>query len=158
MARIIGSRGSVAVVLAVVALAPAGCGGAEGSVDALAGDVAKARDAQAITTLQTALTAAASVRAESGGNYGSGSDDLAQRLQARDPSKRFTTTPSTGPEQVQVLGGGAGPLMLVVRSPSERYLATWDDGSATLYYRGDQPAAFTGQRPEGPGWSSTLPQ
>ena len=151
-------RGSVAIALAVAALALAGCGGAEGGVDALAGDVAQARDAQAMTTLQTALTAAASVRAESGGNYGSGSDDLAQRLQARDPSKRFTTTPSTGPEQIQVLGGGAGPLMLVVRSPSERYLAAWDDGSATLYYRGDPPPQFTGQRPAGPGWTSTPPQ
>jgi hypothetical protein len=145
----------VAVAFALAALALAGCGGAEGGLDSLAGDVAKARDAQAFSSLQQALTAAAAVRAESGGSFGAA--ELAGLLQARNPSKRFGTGPSTGPDQIQVLGDGSA-LMLVVRSSPQAYLAAWDDGGTTLYYRGEQPPQFTAQQPAGPGWGATLPQ
>ena len=141
------------VAIALIALA-AGCGGADDTVDPLLSKVDQARDAQALSTLQQSLVAAALVRTESGGNYGNGPEDLAQRLQARDPSKRFSVAPSTRPEEVQVLGGGPEPAMLVARSTSEAYLAVWDDGGgATLYYRGVQPPQFTTQRPTGEGWS-----
>jgi hypothetical protein len=147
-----------ACLLAGVALAVGGCGEANEGVDALARDVGNARDAQALSSLQQALTAAALVRAEAGGTYGTGPADLVRRLHTRDPSKDFTTGLSGGPEQVQVVGGGADPLMLVARSPSGRYLAIWDNGGgATLYYEGDQPPTFTSQQPAAAGWSATPP-
>jgi hypothetical protein len=139
----------VAVLLAGVAI---GCGQSDKTLDPLLSRVDQARDAQALSSLQQALAVAALVKSESG-SYGAGSDDLAQRLQSRDPSKRFATSPSTGPEQIQVLGGGSAPAMLVVQSVSRNYLAVWSDGSATAYYRGVQPPAPMTQRPVGGGWS-----
>jgi hypothetical protein len=146
----------LALTLGTLALLP-GCGGGNDAVDPLLGDVAKARDAKALTSLQQALTAAALVRAESGG-YGSGGD-LVQKLQAKDPSKRFTSAPSTGPDDIQVLSGGSAAMMLVARSPSGAYLAVWDNAAGTtLYYRGDQPPQFARERPAGPDWTPTPPQ
>lgn len=144
----------VALALALAALALSGCGAAEG-VDSLAADVAKARDAQALVSLQEALTTASAVRAESGADVAAA--ELAGMLQAKNPSKRFGTAPSTGPEEIQVLGGGS-TLLLVVRGSPESYVAAWDDGGVTLYYRGAQVPQFTSQRPAGPGWGPTLPQ
>jgi hypothetical protein len=143
------------VLVVVVALASllSGCGKSDEVVDPLLGDVDKARDVQALSSLQQALTFAALVKTESGGSYGSGAEDLAQRLQAKDPSKKFTTAPSAGPEQIQVLGGG-GAAMMVAQSQPDSYLAVWDDGNGTaIYYRGTQPPAFSAQRPSGGGWS-----
>jgi hypothetical protein len=121
--------------------------------------VDKGHDAQALSSLQQSLVTAALVRSESGGTYGSGPDDLAAALQARDPSKRFGVTPSTGPEEIQVVGGGSDPVMLVAKSASHAYLAVWDDGGgATLYYRGVQQPAFAVERPAGAGWTPTPPQ
>jgi hypothetical protein len=149
----------LAVVAAALLVLVTGCGESEKAVEPLLGKVDLARDAQAISSLQQALVAAALVRTESGGSYGSGPEDLAQRLQARDPSKRFGLAPSTRPEEMQVLGGGAGPAMLVVRSASNAYLAVWDDGGgATLYYRGLAPPQFTSERPRGEGWSEQPPR
>jgi hypothetical protein len=149
---------SVFAVALVVALALAsvatGCGG--DPAKGLAGDVGKARDAQALSSIEQALVAAGLIRAESGGSYGSGSADLAQKLQARDGSKQYTTAPSTGPEQIQVLAGGP-VLVLVARSPSNAYLAVWQSGGETLYYKGEQPPPFSGQKPAGPGWSTAPP-
>src|SRR5688500_4833738 len=99
----------MAIVLAVgVALAAllGGCGSSGDAADPLLDQAGKARDAQALSSLQQALTAAALVRAESGGAYGNSTEDLAQKLQAKDPSKKFSTAPSAGPEQIQVLAGG----------------------------------------------------
>jgi len=46
--------------------------------------------------------------------------------------------------------------MLVAKSQSGSYFAIWDNGGgATLYYRGEQPPAYTAQPPAGPGWSSS---
>jgi hypothetical protein len=148
--------GAVATALALAALLSAGCGGGSDPAKGLAGDVGKARDAQAFSALSQALVAAGLVRAESGGTYGSGPADLAQKLQAHDPSIQFTTTPSTGPEQIQVLVGGP-VLVLVARSPSNAYLAVWQSGGQTLYYRGDQAPTFTGDKPAGPGWGAAPP-
>jgi hypothetical protein len=134
-----------------------GCGNTDKTLDPLLSKVDLARDAQAITSLQQALVTAALVRSESEGSYGTGSTDLAQRLQARDGSKRFATTPSGGPDQIQVLGGGPLPMMLVVRSASENYLALWDDGNRTLDYRGIQAPQLVTQRPTGGGWSDQPP-
>jgi hypothetical protein len=143
----------LALALAVVALV-SGCGGSDDIVDPLLGKVDQARDAQALSSLQQAETAAALVRTESGGTFGTGAEDFAQRLQARDPSKRFTTGPSNGPEQVQVLSGG-GVAMLVARGQSGSYVGVWDDGGGSpMYYHGAQAPAFTAQRPAGGGWSA----
>ena len=143
------------VLVVVVALAAllSGCGKSDEVVEPLLNQAGKARDAQALSSLQQALTFAALVRTESGGSYGSGAEDLAQRLQAKDPSKKFSTAASAGPEQIQVLGGG-GAAMLAASSGSDSYLAVWDDGNGTpMYYRGAQPPPFSPQRPSGGGWS-----
>jgi hypothetical protein len=143
---------SIALAVALVAFG-SGCGGSDDIVDPLLGKVDQARDAQALTSLQQAETAAALVRTESGGSFGTSAEDFAQRLQARDPSKRFTTGPSNGPEQIQVLSGG-GVAMLVARGQSASYVGVWDDGGGSpTYYHGVQPPAFTAQRPAGAGWS-----
>jgi hypothetical protein len=145
---------ALAGVIAAVGLAAfsRGCGRSDETLDPLLSRVDQGRDAQALSSLQQALITATLVRTESG-SFGAGPDDLAQRLQAKDPSKRFATTPSTGPEQIQVLGGGATPAMLVVQSTSRNYLAVWSDGNATAYYRGTQPPALVTQLPVGGGWS-----
>jgi hypothetical protein len=145
-------RLQVALAIGLAALAAGGCGGAGAGLDSLSDDVAKARDAEALSSLQQALTTAAVVRAEAGGEVAA--TDLAARLQAKDPSKRFGTGPSTDTDVIQVLGSGSA-VMFVVRSSEEAYLAAWDDGSTTLYYKGAQPPQFTGQRPAGPGWGPT---
>jgi hypothetical protein len=95
------------------------------------------------------------VRAEAGDVYGAGPDDLAARLQAKNPSLRFGTAGSSGPESVQVVGGGNGPATLVVRSSSGAYVAGWTDGGSTLYYRGDQPPAVGAGPPSGAGWGAS---
>jgi hypothetical protein len=142
----------LALAVAFAALL-SGCGQSDEVVDPLLSKAGQARDARALSSLQQALTFAALVRSESGGSYGSGAEDLAQKLQAKDPSKKFSTAPSGGPEQIQVLGGG-GAAMLVASSESKSYLAVWDDGSGTpMYYRGAQPPPFSAQRPSGGGWS-----
>lgn len=147
-----------AIVFAAVVLGflSPGCGG-EDAVEPLLSKVDLARDAQALSSLQQSMVTAALVRSETGGSYGAGPDDLAARLQARDGSRRFATTPSGGPDQIQVLGGGAS-MMLVVRSVSDNYVAVWDDGSGTLYYRGPQAPQLTTQRPSGGGWSDQPPR
>jgi hypothetical protein len=147
-------RKRAAALIAAVALGllPIGCGGAGDTFDPLLSRVDQSRDVQALSSLQQALITATLVRTESGG-YGAGPDDLAAMLQAKDSSKRFGTAPSTGPDQVQVVGGGTAPAMLVVQSASHNYLAVWSDGSATAYYRAAQPPAFVTQRPAGGGWS-----
>lgn len=143
----------VLVPALALALLVSGCGASGDAVDPLLNQADKARDAQALSSLQQALTFAALVRTESGGSYGSGAEDLAQKLQAKDPSKKFSTAASGGPEQIQVLGGG-GAAMLVASSGSDSYLAVWDDGNGTpMYYRGAQPPPFSAQRPSGGGWS-----
>jgi hypothetical protein len=154
LSRHLGTLAAAAALLVLFA----GCGNTEHTLDPLLSKVDRARDAQAISSLQQALTSAALVRSETGGGYGSGPDDLARQLQARDPSKRFSTAPSAAPEQVQVLGGGAQPVMLVVRSVSNAYLAVYLDGTgATLYYRGLQPPRVTNGPPTGAGWTQTPP-
>jgi hypothetical protein len=142
----------VALLVMLVAL-ESGCGKTDQVVDPLLSKAGQARDAQALSSLQQALVVASLVKTEAGGSYGSGAEDFAQRLQAKDPSKRFTTAPSGGPEQVQVLGGG-GAAMLAAQSQSDSYVAVWDDGGGTpMYYRGTQLPPFSAQRPTGGGWS-----
>jgi hypothetical protein len=142
-------------VLATAAVLGCG-GGGEDPAAGLARGADKARDIQAYGSVQQGLAVAALVRAESGG-YGSGTDDLVQRLKARDPSKAFTTAPSNGPEEVQVVGGGTSPVMLVAKSPSDAYLAGWTDGAATRYYWGEQAPQLSATPPEGGGWSAQPP-
>ncbi len=141
-------------MVALGVLVPFGCGGGD-PAEGLARGADTARDAQAFSSLTQGLVAAGLVRAEAGG-YGSGNADLAQRLQARDPSKRFTTGPSAGHEQIQVVGGGP-TAMLVVKSPSGMYLAGWVNGGLTRYYRGGQPPPFPAGAPQGQGWSDQPP-
>jgi hypothetical protein len=145
----------IAMLAALAAAVLAGaCGKSEEVVDPLLGKAAEARAAQAMTSLQQALTAAALVRTEAGGTFGSGAEDLAQRLQARDPSKRYSTAPSAGSDQIQVLGGG-GAALLVARANTDSFVAVWDDGGGSpMYYHGAQPPPFSAQRPAGGGWST----
>jgi hypothetical protein len=143
-----------AAVVATVALGffPVGCGSAEKTLDPLLSRVDQGRDVQALSSLQQAMITATLVRTQSG-SYGTGPDDFAQKLQASDSSHRFGTAPSTSPDQIQVLGGGTAPAMLVTQSTSKNYLAVWSDGNVTEYYRGAQPPALPAQRPAGGGWS-----
>lgn len=135
----------------------AGCSSADKTVDPLLNSVDKAHSVQALSALQQAQVAASLVKTESGGTYGSGAEDLAQKLQAKDPSKRFSTGPSSGPEQVQVLGGG-GAAILVAQGASDVYVAIWDDGNGSpMYYVGSRPPPFSAQKPSGAGWSSQPP-
>jgi hypothetical protein len=153
------SRARPLFAAAIVAAAiVAGCGGGgEDPAEPLAAGAAQARDIQAFASLQQALVAANLVRAEAGGSFGANAGDLARRLKERDASKQFVTTASTGPEVIQVLGGGTGPAMLVVLSPSNAYVAAWTDGSQTGFYRGEQPPAFSATQPEGAGWGDSPP-
>jgi hypothetical protein len=147
-------RGLFPVAAAIaLALVAAGCGNAENTLDPLLSRVNQARDAQALASLQQAIIAATLVKTETGGSYGTGPDDLAVRLQAKDPTKRFATSPSTGPDQIQVMGGGATPAVLIAQSNSKNYVAVWSDGNGTAYYRGVQPPALVVQHPAGNGWS-----
>jgi hypothetical protein len=148
-------RTALALIVMAVSLALGGCGGDPAAPLATSAD--KARDALAFSSVQQGLVAAGLVRAESGGSYGAGADDLGQRLQERDPSLRFSTAPSSGPTQIQVLGGGSSPALLMARSSSDAYLGAWTDGTTTVYYRGDQPPQLTTEPPSGAGWSDTPP-
>jgi hypothetical protein len=144
-------RPLAAALVSIVFLA--GCGSAGKTVDPLLDSVDKAHGAQALSALQQAQVAASLVRTESGGTYGSNAEDLAQKLQAKDPSKRFSTAPSAAPEQIQVLGGG-GAAILVAQGAPDVYVAIWDDGNGNpMYYIGKQPPPFSAQKPSGSGWS-----
>jgi hypothetical protein len=144
-------RALTAVAVSVVLFA--GCGGTEKTIDPLLNSVDKAHGAQALSALQQAQVAASLVKTESGGTFGTNAEDLAQKLQAKDPSKRFSTAPSMAPEQIQVLGGG-GAAILVAQGAPDVYVAIWDDGNGNpMYYMGKQPPPFSAQKPSGPGWS-----
>jgi hypothetical protein len=141
---------------ALAVLALAGCGSSGKTVDPLLRNVDKANDAQALSSIQQGLATAGLLRSESGGSLGGTGEDVAARLQARDPSKRYTTAPSGGPDEIQVVAGGSGPLLLVAQSPSKAFVAAWDDGrGTTMYYRGAGAPIFTTQAPAGTGWSPT---
>jgi len=144
-------RAFTAVAASVVLLA--GCGGTEKTLDPLLNSVDKAHGAQALSALQQAQVAASLVKTESGGTFGTNAEDLAAKLQAKDPSKRFSTAPSAAPEQIQVLGGG-GAALLVAQGAPDVYVAIWDDGNGNpMYYMGKQPPPFSAQKPSGVGWS-----
>jgi hypothetical protein len=150
MARVSATALALAILLA-------GCGAADDAVDPLLNSIDKAHAAQALSALQQAQVAATLVKTESGGTYGSGPEDLAAKLQAKDPSKRFSTAPSAAPEQVQVLGGGSAAILVAQGAP-DVYVAIWDDGNGSpMYYAGKQPPPFSAQRPAGGGWSSQPP-
>jgi hypothetical protein len=145
--------GRLLTVALVLIVAVAGCGGADKTLDPLLNSVDKAHGAQALSALQQAQVAASLVKTESGGTYGINAEDLAQKLQAKDPSKRFSTAPSAAPEQIQVLGGG-GAALLVAQGAPDVYVAIWDDGNGNpMYYMGKQPPPFSAQKPSGGGWS-----
>jgi hypothetical protein len=150
--------GAAALALLVVALP--GCGNSDPS-EGLISNIDKARNARTLSSLQQALISVSLVQSE----YGSSSPAaLAAALQQRDPSNRYTTGPPTDAGVVQVLGSGAGPVMLVgISAPpsasrSPYYLALWESGGTTLFYVGHQPPQYTAQPPAGPGWSNTPPQ
>jgi ABC-type Fe3+-hydroxamate transport system substrate-binding protein len=146
--------GRLLTVALVLIVAVAGCGGADKTLDPLLNSVDKAHGAQALSALQQAQVAASLVKTESGGTYGTNAEDLAQKLQAKDPSKRFSTAPSAAPEQIQVLGGGGGAALLVAQGAPNVYVAIWDDGNGNpMYFMGKQPPPFSAQKPSGGGWS-----
>ncbi len=155
-----GRAGKPLAAVLVALLATAAMLGCRSSSDDPAAGLArgadKARDVQAYSSVQRGMAVAALVRADSGG-FGTGADDLAQRLKARDQSITFTTAASNGPEEIQVLGGGTSPVMLMAKSPSGAYLAGWTDGAATRYYRGLDAPQLSAVPPEGGGWSPQPP-
>jgi ABC-type Fe3+-hydroxamate transport system substrate-binding protein len=145
--------GRLVTVLVVSSVVLTGCGSAGKTIDPLLNSVDKAHGAQALSALQQAQVAASLVKTESGGTFGANAEDLAQKLQAKDPSKRFSTAPSMAPEQIQVLGGG-GAAVLVAQGAPDVYVAIWDDGNGNpMYYMGKQPPPFSAQKPSGVGWS-----
>jgi ABC-type Fe3+-hydroxamate transport system substrate-binding protein len=145
--------GRLLTVLVVSLVVLTGCGSAGKTIDPLLNSVDKAHGAQALSALQQAQVAASLVKTESGGTFGTSAEDLAQKLQAKDPSKRFSTAPSMAPEQIQVLGGG-GAAILVAKGAPDVYVAIWDDGNGNpMYYMGKQPPPFSAQKPSGVGWS-----
>jgi hypothetical protein len=149
-------RHQAALIGLVATVALAGCGTGQKAVQPILNAAQTGRDAQAFSSLEQAIVTVALVRSEAGGSAGTGPADLAARLQGRNPSVRFAATPSGGPEEVQVVGGGPQPVMLVAKSQSGSHLAVWDNGGgATLYYRGEQPPAYTVQAPGGAGWSNS---
>lgn len=148
---------AVTLVALLATAAVLGCGGdGENPAAGLDRNADTARDVQAYSSVQRAMAVAALVRADSGG-FGTGAEDLAQRLKARDPSLTFTTAASNGSEEVQVVGGGTSPVMLVAKSSSDAYLAGWTDGAATRYYRGEQAPQLSATPPQGGGWSPQPP-
>lgn len=146
----------LALALSVVAVGLAACG--EDPLEPVISQADRARDARALSSVQQALVTAALVRTETVGTYGSGTNDLIARMRSRDPTKQYTAGASTGPDVIQVVGGGSAPLMLVAYSKAPAYLAAWQEGGAgTVYYRGEQPPQYTRQAPAGAGWSQTPP-
>jgi hypothetical protein len=149
----------ICLVAVALATAVSGCGGGDagkGFGDA----VDKARAAQALSLLQTGLVTLALLQADSAG----AAQDVVAALAAKDPTNRYTTAPPTETGVVQVVGGAGGPVMLVAlgQAPADgqtaSYVAAWQGGGTTMYYRGAAPPAYTTEPPAGAGWGSTLPQ
>jgi hypothetical protein len=138
----------------------AGCG-SEDPAEGLVSNVDKARNAAALTAIQTGLVTVALVEADSPGGT---AQAMAAGLQAKDPTSRYTTATPTDAGVVQVVGGGGGPVMLVSLSASPSagrepdYVAAWQGGGTTMYYVGREPPAYSPSAPGGAGWSATLPQ
>jgi hypothetical protein len=153
-------RITAATALALLVAALSGCGHSD-PAEGLISNIDKARNARTLSSLQQALISVSLAQSESGSSSPAA---LAAALQQRDPSNRYTTGPPTDAGVVQVLGGGARPVMLVgINSPPSSprppyYLALWENGGATLYYVGQQPPQYTVQPPVGPGWSNTPSQ
>ena len=151
----------ISCVLAVaLATAASGCA-AQDHAEGLADGVDKARAAQTISSLQTALVTLSLVQAESGG---AAPADLAAALQAKDPTNRYVTTAPTSTGVVQVVGGSGRALLLVAMiDPGSdgrpaQYVGVWQAAGTTRYYAGTAPPTYMPSPPEGPGWGSTLPQ
>lgn len=145
-----------AVAIVAAGLGP-GCGNDEGSspVDPLLNKVDEARDVQAKSSVRIAVTTANLIYSEQGG-FAGGAGELAQALGARDSSVRYTTGPSTAAGVVQVVGGGAEPVMFVARSASGNYSAAWLAGAGeVLYYLGAAPPTYSTTPPSGDGWSTS---
>ena len=155
-----GVRHITCLLAVAVAAAVGGCAG-EDPAQGLADGVDKARAAQTLSSLQTALVTLSLVQVDSGG---AAVQDLAAALQSKDPTNRYTTAAPTAPGVVQVLGGGAGPVMLVAISDPgaegrpAQYVGVWQGSGTTMYYAGTTAPAYSGSAPAGPGWGSTLPQ
>jgi len=156
-----GVRNITCVFAVAVVTAAAGCGGGGDPVAGLAQSVDRARAANTLNALQTGLVTLSLVQVDSGGADG---QDLAAALQSKDPTHRYTTARPTETGVVQVLGGGAGPVMLVaisepaIEGRSAHYVAAWQGSGTTMYYAGNAPPAFTPEPPAGAAWGSTLPQ
>lgn len=133
----------------------AGCGNDGGSspADPLLKKVDEARDVQAKSSVRIAVTTANLIYSEQG-SFAGGAGELAQALGARDSSVRYVTQPSTAAGIVQVVGGGADPVMFVARSASGDYAAAWlDTSGTTLFYLAAAPPTYSTATPSGEGWS-----
>jgi hypothetical protein len=142
---------------AVAALPLASCG-ATGATDGFGRGIDKARAASALSSIQQAMTTASLVAAESGAGTPA---EFSAELQSRDPSNRYTTATPTEAGVVQVMG--SSPLMLVAVNGASnsatppQYVAVWQASGAVLYYRGEQPPAYSAAQPAAAGWSTTPP-
>jgi hypothetical protein len=138
----------------------AGCG-EQKPAEGLISNVDKARNAASIAGLETSLVTVALVKAASPEDT---AGSLVAALQAKDPTNRYTTAAPTAPGIVQVVGGGAGPVMLVAinSDPSSGrepyFVAAWQGGGSTMYYVGHEPPAYAVVPPAGPGWSASRAQ
>jgi len=118
----------------------------------------QARNAQAVTSLQQALITASTVATDGSGGQGA---QLASELQARDPNNVYSAALPTQPGNIQVIGGGGGPLLLVGYSQGDGgrpgYVGAWQSGGTTRWYSGSQPPAYVAAVPSSAGWSASAP-
>ena len=154
------ARTAACLSAAGLVVALGGCGNGD-AAEGLVSNVDKARNAASLAALQTGLVTVALLQADSPGGT---AQDIAARLQAKDPTNRYTTAAPTGAGITQVVGGGGGPIMLVSlnSAPSDGrepyFVAAWQGGGATMYYAGREAPAYSASAPAGTGWSATLPQ
>ena len=151
------TRAIACLLAAGLALAVSACGN-DRPAEGLLSNIDKARNAESISALQTALVTVGLVQMDSAGG-----GDVVAALQAKDPTHRYTTTPPTDKGIIQVTGGAGQPVMLTAigaRADAGRapfYVSAWQASGTTMYYVGEQPPAYTSSAPSGGGWSSTPP-
>jgi len=144
-------------VLLVLAAVLSACG-VGNPTSGITSRVGQARDAQAVASLQQALITASVATTDGTGSEGAA---LATELQQRDSTNSYSGAPPTEPGRIQVIGGGADPLLLVSYAEQDGgapgYVAAWQSGATTRWYAGMQPPAYVGVEPTGPGWSQAAP-
>jgi hypothetical protein len=149
--------GVLALALGAIALTAASCG-VGNPTTGITSRVGQAQSARAVSSLQQALITAKVAGSDGAGSAGAA---LAAELQARDPNNTYAAALPTAPGQVQVVGGGGGPVLLVTYSEGDGgqpgYVAAWQDGTTTRWFLGPQAPAYSSSEPIAAGWSQNAP-